>query len=330
MNTTHAKKSYSSSPSHGLGQPGAGALSDLKISRYKDQHARHKLCVETPDGLHFLDAADAVNNPSSIIKAAADLGIFAWSPASKAGIIRKVEELTTSEPCVTAPQPCFLFTADKRRRAFAYVDAGKTVYRCKGDDTVIVAEFPANPKVKRKGSKANSLAALARFTKSQPIPLFVLLYSLTPLLLEFLPPSHYVENTFLELFGSTTSAKSTLAMTIAGSVWGGSKQKTHFFDDWNTTVNGLESEMPYFNATLMGRDELTLQEGGSGDRRAKISNLIHRLSSENVKVRLNDPKGLSFRTMMITTSNDASTQGLDEFRLCCWWCERPLPWHQRA
>ncbi len=312
MNTARTKASLASSSANGLGQTGASALNDLQVSLYIDQVGQHKLCLQTFRGQRFLDAAVALANINTVVKSAAELGVLAWSHSSRATLISMLEKQTKAMTCVTAYKPGFIFGDRKEKRAFAYVSAGGEVIRRKDDDTVVVVDFKANTKIDQRGSKKKSLATLGQFTKGQPIPQFLLLYSLTPLLLDFVPVRFYVENTLVELFGNTTSAKSALATTVAGSVWGGSDHKTHAFLDFNSTVNKIESEMANFNATLMGLDESTQQQGDARQRRANISNLIHRLSSAHSKGRLNQVDGLTFRTMVVVTSNDPSTHGLDE------------------
>jgi len=312
MNTTRAKPSPASTSGKGLGQAGASALKNLKVSLYVDQDGQHKLCLQTSRGQRFLDATEALANPNTVLKSAAELGVLAWGHSSRATLIRMLEEQTEATPCVTAYKPGFVFSSGKKKRAFAYVNAGAEVIMNEDDDTLIVAQFKANSRIGRSGSKKKSLAALGRFTKNQPIPQFLLHYSLTPLLLDFVPVRFYVENTLVELFGSTTSAKSALATTVAGSPWGGSSHKTHAFLDFNSTVNKIEAEMANFNATLMGLDESTQQQGDAHQRRAAIANLIHRLSSGHSKGRLHQSDGETFKTMVVVTSNDPSTQGLDE------------------
>lgn len=231
------------------------------------------------------------------------IGILAVSQVDKKEITKRIEAATENRDIIVA--------------TFVGFEKGKTPrYYVFGDGTVITPDekfnvvpiLGSNDRIKSSGELSTFEDRLAKILRDQTVPLTLFFFALTPLVKPFVSGTGYkAENTMIELVGPTSTYKSALACTLAGSLWGNGHSSERYARDWNMSNQKIEELFLELNDHLLVLDEATLADTNDRMRAEKIMNTVHRLSSGQGRAR----SGLGTHThsvAMISTSNQPIRQ----------------------
>lgn len=186
-----------------------------------------------------------------------------------------------------------------------------------GDGTIIrgpsapdcIATFKSDPSIRKIGDRKRQLEALAEVARDEAVPLLLIGFALSPIVMWALEGSLYVENCIVDLSGRTSIYKSTLGIRMTSTLWG----SIDFGRSWNTTVNGAEQLIVERHDGLLPLDEATAVSPDKAQRGKAIANFAHRLTQGVTRGRMGDEQQ-RFRGMVISTSNEPLLSILDESR----------------
>ncbi|WP_165417422.1 DUF927 domain-containing protein [Rhizobium ruizarguesonis] len=222
-----------------------------------------------------------IENRLQIMGALRQIGILAVSPAIKHEIGQHIESAKHDVKTIVATRVGF----EKRAipRYFVY-----------GDGTVIspdaelrvVSLVDDRGRFRSKGELSDYEEGIAEVIREQPVPVTLFFYALIQVLKPFVSATPYkAENMMFELVGGTSTFKSALTCTLAGTVWGEGHSPEGYARSWNMSDQAIEDLFVAFNDHLLILDEATLAHTNEKTRADKILNAVHRLSSGQGRAR---------------------------------------------
>jgi Superfamily II helicase and inactivated derivatives len=243
---------------------------------------------------------------AKVYSALLPVGIIAISPAQKAAVRQKFDEAPETDKVIVVT-----------RNGYEHVDRPR--FYAMGDGSLIKSDASlrligiGNPddRFEERGSRRTYERNLARVIRNQPIPLMVFFYALTPALQPFAMQAEcLVQNTMLELSGSTSRYKSALTNFLAGSVWGGTQETLGFADSWNITPASAEEAFIRHQNGLLVLDEATMAASSEKERGNVIGNVVHRLTAGKKRGRKGEVSA-HFQLMALSNSNQSLASILD-------------------
>ncbi|PDT20043.1 hypothetical protein CO674_29790 [Rhizobium hidalgonense] len=266
------------------GQTKLPAVSDLNVSILTgdDGDVYHRF--EALGRAVVISSKMVVENRLQIMGALRRIGILAVSPAIKNEISQRIESAEHDVKTIVATRVGFEKTDIPRY--FVY-----------GDGTVIspdpelrvISLVEDRGRFRSSGELSNYEEGIAKVIREQPVPVTLFFYALIQVLKPFVSATRYkAENMVLELVGDTSTFKSALTCTLAGTVWGEGHSPEGYARSWNMSDQAIEDLFVAFNDHLLILDEATLAHANEKSRADKILNAVHRLSSGQGRARPGD------------------------------------------
>lgn len=226
------------------------------------------------------------------------IGILAASQSDRAEIKKRIEAATARTDIIVATHVGF--ERGPTPRFFVYGD-GSVISPLR--DLAVLPLIVDNGRFQKAGNQRTYEKRVSAIIRNQPIPVTLFFFALTQIIKPFVADTRYkAENMMFELVGPTTTYKSALACTVAGSIWGKAHSNDRYARDWNMTDQKIEELFAAFNDHLLILDEATLAGTSEKARAEKVLNTVHRLSSGQGRARTGaEPDGHSLG--MISTSN---------------------------
>lgn len=263
------------------GQTKLPVVSDLNVSILTgdDGDVYHRF--EALGRTVVISSKTVVENRLQIMSALRRIGILAVSPAIKNEISQRIESAKHDAKTIVAT-----------RVGFEKADIPR--YFVYGDGTVIspdaeirvVSLVEDRGRFRSNGELSNYEEGIAEVIREQPVPVTLFFYALIQVLKPFVSATQYkAENMMFELVGGTSTFKSALTCTLAGTVWGEGHSPEGYARSWNMSDQAIEDLFVGFNDHLLVLDEATLAHTNEKSRADKILNAVHRLSSGQGRAR---------------------------------------------
>lgn len=221
--------------------------SELRVALVKGDDGQLFYRFKAPRQVLVVAAKDVVEGIHKVFGNLTKIGVLATSKEDKASISKLVQEATEDPDAVVATRVGF--ERSSLPRYFVY-----------GDGTVIaprrnVQVHPISPKrsrFERKGKLRVYDEGIAKAIRNQPIPITVFFYGLTQVLKPFVEATGFkAENMMFELVGDSTTFKSALTCTLAGSIWGRAHTQDSYARTWNMSEQNIEGMFHDFNDHLL-------------------------------------------------------------------------------
>ncbi|WP_165418186.1 DUF927 domain-containing protein [Rhizobium ruizarguesonis] len=256
-------------------------VSDLNVSILTGDDEDMYYLFEALGRTVVLSSKTVVENRLQIMGALRHIGILAVSPAIKAEISQRIESAKPDAETIVATRVGF----EKRRipRYFVYGD-GAVI----SPDTElrVVSLIKDLGRFRSNGKLSTYEEGIAEAIREQPVPITLFFYALTQILKPFVSATRFkAENMILELVGDTSTFKSALTCTLAGTIWGEGHSPEGYARSWNMSDQAIEDLFLAFNDHLLILDEATLAHANEKMRADKILNTVHRLSSGQGRAR---------------------------------------------
>ncbi|NNG74295.1 DUF927 domain-containing protein [Rhizobium laguerreae] len=274
------------------------AVTDLNVSVLTGDDGDLYHLFEALGQTVVISSKTVVENRLQIMSALRRIGILAVSPAIKSEVSQRIEVAQHDAKTIVATRVGF----EKRAipRYFVYGD-GAVI----SPDTElrVVSLIENSGRFRSSGKLSTYEEGIAKVIREQPVPTTLFFYALTQVLKPFVSATRYkAENMIFELVGDTTTFKSALTCTLAGTIWGEGHSPEGYARSWNMSDQAIEDLFVSFNDHLLILDEATLAHTNEKLRAEKILNTVHRLSSGQGRARTGAVSG-GHSVAMLSNSN---------------------------
>ncbi|MBX4918355.1 DUF927 domain-containing protein [Rhizobium bangladeshense] len=222
-----------------------------------------------------------IENRLQIMGALPRIGILAVSSAIKNEISLRIESAKRDEKTIVATRVGF-----EKRGVPRYFVYGDGTVISPAADLRVISLVEDRGRFRSNGELSIYEEGIADIIREQPVPVTLFFYALIQILKPFVSATRYkAENMMFELVGGTTTFKSALTSTLAGTVWGEGHSREGYARSWNMSDQAIEDLFVAFNDHLLILDEATLAHTHEKARADKILNAVHRLSSGQGRTR---------------------------------------------
>lgn len=274
-------------------------VTELVVKRIPGDDGDQYLLFETAIGRLVRSIEFVMHHELKLMSDLRRVGVIATSRTAKAEIKRRID-YATPEPNVIAATHVG-YERKPVPRYFVYGD-GSVITPL--PDLAVVPVLEPRDRFEFDGDLISYENGLARVLQDQPFPLTVFFFGLAQLIKPFVAGTGYkAENMMLELVGRTSTYKSALACTVAGSAWGKPHALDGYARSWNMSEQKIEELFNEFNDHLLILDEVTAAHSSEKTRAERVLNTVHRLSSGQGRARTGMPTA-SHSVSMLSTSNE--------------------------
>src|SRR4051812_29130066 len=120
---------------------------------------------------------------------------------------------------------------------------------------------------------------VARVIRNQAVPMTIFFYGLSQVIRPYFEAAGFNDETAtMELVGETTTYKSALTASLAGSIWGKPAKRDGYSRGWNMSDQKIEDLLRDYDHHLLVLDEATLAHREPNKRGAIVHNIIHRVA----------------------------------------------------
>ncbi|MGO6724543.1 DUF927 domain-containing protein [Rhizobium ruizarguesonis] len=274
------------------------AVSDLNVSILTGDDKDIYYLFEARGRTIVKPSKEVIEKRLQVLADLRHIGIMATSRNIKAEIGSSIDKATLDPSIIVATRVGFEKAPSPRY--FVY-----------GDGTVIApnADLRVISLTEDKGHfmSAGDLRTyeegLAKVLRNQSVPTTLFFFGLMSVLKPFVAGTGYkAENMMFELVGPTTTYKSALTCTLAGSAWGKGHGGDGYARSWNMSDQKIEDLFLEYDDHLLILDEATLADTDEKKRAVKILNTVHRMSSGQGRAR-SGMDAHSHSVTMLSTSN---------------------------
>lgn len=268
-------------PDDNAGPPKIATVFDLQVKILTGDDGDMYYHFTAFDRSIIRSSRDVVESRLQVMAALRLIGILAVSSDIKTEISQRIEAAKFDSDAIVATRTGYEKSGSPRY--FVYGD-GAVI--CPDPKLKVVSLIQDHGRFKSKGDLSAYEEGIARVIRNQPVPITLFFYSLTQVLKPFVSSTRYkAENMIFELVGDTSTFKSALTCTLAGTVWGEGHSPEGYARSWNMSEQAIEDLLVSFNDHLLILDEATLAHTNEKLRAAKISDIVHKVSSGQSRAR---------------------------------------------
>jgi hypothetical protein len=274
-------------------------MKDLKVSIIDGDDGDKYFLFRTPARQIVRPFEMVIQNKLRVMADLRHVGIFATSTSIKSEVQARIDAAQLNIGVVAATRVGF--ERQPLPRYFVYGDGTVITAR---DDVQVVPLRENQSRFEHAGKLSKYEKGVTKVIRNQPVPITLFFFSLTQVLKPFVAGTGYkAENMMFELVGRTSTYKSALACTLAGSIWGKPHTLDGYARSWNMSDQKIEELFSEFNDHLLILDEVTAAHQNEKTRAERVLNTVHRLSSGQGRAR-SGLQAQSHSVSMLSTSNE--------------------------